>query len=163
VAQGTKECRKRCGIPDADQNTTQRQPRLPSNALPSGFSGPPPESPPPPPPVPSASMPAGSLSSGKNFSANAAADTSNSNLNANTPSSNEDLRPYLIALLTINGVFVVGTLTALFMYVARKRGGRQERMMDPMAPQFAPLRDEKDTEYYDPYHRSPSPTIAEKR
>jgi len=157
VAQGTKECRKRCGIPDVVQNTTQREPRISANALPSGFSGPPPEAPPPPPPVPSASMPPGALK-------NAAADTSNGNLNANMSSSNDqDLRPFLIALLTINGVFVVGTLTALFMYVARKRGGRNGRMTDPMAPQFAPLHDEKDTEYYDPYHRSPSPTTSEKR
>jgi hypothetical protein len=159
VAQGTKECRKRCGIKDVDQPKTQRQPRLPSNALPDGFSGPPP----PAPPHPMPSKASGSLS-GKNFTINAAAASGDNNQNANTSSSNDkDLRPFLIALLTINGVFVLGTLTALFMYVARKRGGRPERMTDPMAPQFAPLRDEKDTEYYDPYNRSPSPITPEKR
>ncbi|KAI0806035.1 RmlC-like cupin domain-containing protein [Irpex lacteus] len=41
VALGTAECLQRCGIKSANgQPTDQRQPRLPANALPAGFSGP---------------------------------------------------------------------------------------------------------------------------
>ncbi|KAI0790770.1 RmlC-like cupin domain-containing protein, partial [Abortiporus biennis] len=42
IAQGTDECLKRCGLTrKTDQPTSQRQPRVAANALPSGFSGPP--------------------------------------------------------------------------------------------------------------------------
>jgi hypothetical protein len=68
-----------------------------------------------------------------------------------------DAKTYLIALLAINGAFVVGTLAALVFYFVKRRGNGRERIRDSMMPQFAPLRGEKESEYYDPYHRAPSP------
>jgi oxalate decarboxylase/phosphoglucose isomerase-like protein (cupin superfamily) len=159
-SQGTEECLKRCGIKKVQQPTTQRQPRIASNPLPAGFSGPPP--PPPPPPTPSKAAGAVNQMPGNNGTAKGAAASGNDGATS-SPLNDKNVKPFLIALLTINGVFVVGTLTALFLYVARRRGSKPGRMNDSMVPQFAPLRDEKDTEYYDPYDRSLSPVSPEKR
>jgi hypothetical protein len=63
----------------------------------------------------------------------------------------KDLRPFLIALLVINGLFVVGTLTALFLYVARKRGGRHAKRTDHSRLLQGTGGAEKEHEYYDPY------------
>lgn len=52
---GIDECLTRCNIKRPDQTTNQRQPRVSGNALPSGFSGPPPPA--------SASTPAATASS----------------------------------------------------------------------------------------------------
>ncbi|EKM57835.1 uncharacterized protein PHACADRAFT_206707 [Phanerochaete carnosa HHB-10118-sp] len=41
IAFGADECLQRCGIKRTDQPTSQRQPRVSGNALPSGFNGPP--------------------------------------------------------------------------------------------------------------------------
>lgn len=43
-ALGIQSCLDRCGIERGSQPTAQRQPRVPGNALPSGYSSPPPPS-----------------------------------------------------------------------------------------------------------------------
>jgi oxalate decarboxylase/phosphoglucose isomerase-like protein (cupin superfamily) len=150
AAEGTVDCLKRCGITKVNQPTTQRQPRVAGNALPNGYTGP--SAPPPPPPAPSGNRTSGSL--GGNV------ETPDPRFNGQ-PTGN-DQKTYLIALLAINGAFVVGTLGALIFYLVKKRGPKRERIRESMMPQFAPLRDEKETEYYDPYHRTPSPATAGK-
>jgi hypothetical protein len=81
------------------------------------------------------------------------APASNLNVNNFVPTSilnDKNVRPIFIALLTINAVFVVGVLTALFIYVARKRGSRTARKADHARLMEYPPAD-KDHEYYDPY------------
>jgi oxalate decarboxylase/phosphoglucose isomerase-like protein (cupin superfamily) len=154
VAYGVQSCLQRCNITKpATQPGSQRQPRVSGNALPSGFSGPPP----PPPPANStngtaAPRPGNDLAG----SFGAVSQDYDPRYNGVVQNSN-DFKGFLIALLIINGVFVIGILSAVAFYFIRKRGNRNERSRDPMAPQFAPLRDDKDAEYYDPYHRTPSP------
>jgi len=159
VAFGVEECLKRCGITRGNQPTSQRQPRLPDNALPSGFSGP---------PVPSstAAPPSQSSSPSGNFGTGNPGDHSaigllgaNNNGGDNTPMSSdfwadkETVKSIGIALIVINGVFVIGILTAVFIYLARKRGTRNTRGLHvPLPP---PHHDEgfsADKQgYYDPY------------
>jgi hypothetical protein len=160
VAQGTADCLARCGISAVNQPTTQRQPRLPSNALPSGFSGPP-----PPPPV--STTPSAALASAlqHNPTGAAAIVTGSAIATDNMPQSiwsDKNVKAVLIALLAINGLFVVGLLIALFLFMARKRAATRGRTRDGSIPHFAPLADEK-LEYYDPYHRTPSPVTPETR
>jgi hypothetical protein len=62
-----------------------------------------------------------------------------------------NIRPFFIALLTINAVFVVGTLTALFIYVARRRGGRGSHKRGDHSRLLQLPATEKEHEYYDPY------------
>ena len=145
-----------------DQPTSQRQPRNAGNQLPPGFSGPPPpSSAPPPPPMATSTGVSGSLDNAPNVGA---IETGNS-----APGSiwgDENAKRFMIALLTINGAFVMGALTVLFLYVLRRRGagGAPRVRQEISVAQFAPLHDEK-PDYYDPYdpHRSPSPLTPAKQ
>jgi hypothetical protein len=155
VAQGTDDCLSRCGISKVDQPTSQRQPRLPSNPLPSGFSGPP-----PPPPVPTSTS--GALATNPPVHSAAATGNFLNNDNNLVPSvwSDKNVKTILIVLLVVNGLFVVGTLAALFFYIARIRtNNRSSPVREYSDAQFVPLDKEKD--YYDPYQLPPSPTPQE--
>jgi hypothetical protein len=145
---------QRCGIARVNQSTTQRQPRLPDNSLPPGFSGPPTSTPSPPPPMPTSNS-SGSIKDGTPQSN--IADVSNLSASSVMPPqsimNDKNIRPFMIALLTINAVFVVGTLTALFIYIARKRGSSGRRQPDHR-PLHLPTTDkdhDREHEYYDPY------------
>ena len=65
----------------------------------------------------------------------------------------KNIRPFMIALLTINAVFVVGTLTAVFIYIARKRGYTGRKLPDHRPLHFPTTEKDHDREheYYDPY------------
>lgn len=161
IAQGTRECLARCGIQKMQQPTGQRQVRVAANALPSGYSGPPP--PAPPPAAPTATSPGDKPT--ENFNNNSThPGTADENINhGKLPTSLNDkrLKSLVIALLIVNGIFILGTLAALFYYLSRKRDEVQERIRDSMGSEFAPLHIGK-TEFYDPYSRTPSPGVPEK-
>ena len=145
----------RCGIQRGNQPTSQRQPRLNSNQLPPGYSGPPPPSTPP---------LVGSVDHDEPDPDTSPTRLSqNANINSG-PSSvwrDKQVKGFLVALLVINGLFAIGSLAALFLWVARTRGAKHGSLAsrDPPVAHFAPL----EKEYYDPYdHRSPSPGTPER-
>ena len=161
VAYGTAECLARCGIRRTPtQPTSQRQPRLASNPLPPGYSGPPP--PPPPPATPPL---AGSLDHNETDTTSPTLiPQSGAILNTGLSSvwRDKQVQGFFVALLVINGAFAVGALVALFLWVARTRGPKHAPLASRDAPagQFHPI----DKVYYDPYdpRRSPSPATPER-
>jgi len=129
-----------------------------ANALPEGYSGPSP--PPAPPPAPAGPL-GDNLVESPNISATTS-DKNNSNSSTLPSSLNEkSTKSLVIALLAVNGVFVLGTLTALFFYVSRKRSREPQGIHDSSGSEFAPLHVEK-AEYYSPYHHPSSPGTPEK-
>lgn len=86
------------------------------------------------------------------------------NVGSENGESGSDIKPFLIALVVINAILVIGILAAVAFWLSRSRRNDNPRMRDPAAPQFAPLREEKDTEYYDPYQpRTPTPMNADRQ
>ncbi|THH27394.1 hypothetical protein EUX98_g6797 [Antrodiella citrinella] len=104
VALGTDECLQRCGITRTKQSTTQRVQRVASNALPSGFSG-------PPAPPASTAAPAGVKLAGS-----LADDASNSSTK---------LRTLDIVLIAVVGALALGYVAILISYCARR--GKQNK------------------------------------
>lgn len=117
LALGTDECLNRCGLKRTAQPTTQRQPRVSANALPSGYQGP---------PAPSAA--AGGTSK---------LATSGS---LGVTDSNGKVNPLLIALIIICSLMAVGYIILIATWFIRKngKGGKKRGQYIRTGGEFAP-------------------------
>ena len=132
IAVGTDECLKRCGLTrPATQPTSQRQPRVSGNALPatvSSLSLPAPAA-----ATPETSPAKVATGSGKSASEENVLtglnqkDSNNDSSAGNSSNNNKSNNDLLIALLAINGVFALGIVAGLIVFV-RSRSNRSTSM-----------------------------------
>jgi len=124
VAFGADECLKRCGLTRPPvQLTSQRQPRVSANALPSGFTGPAPPPAATPPPASNLAIPT-PVSNAAGGSKGAVSDASST-----ITISDHHLTPFLIALMALNGAFLISGLVGLVFFIrSRRRDGHKYTM-----------------------------------
>jgi len=130
-ALGIQSCLDRCGIKRGDQPTTQRQPRVAGNELPTGFSGPPPP---------------------KAVGAVVSSSSSPSS------SGNKTFTPLVIGLIVAVGVLGLGyVVVAIAYFVRRKRGDRGGGMPAYVrtGEAFAPLGAAEQVEFRAERHDTP--------
>ncbi|KAJ3476808.1 hypothetical protein NLI96_g10902 [Meripilus lineatus] len=123
VALGTEECLKRCGLTNSGQPTSQRQPRVAANALPSGYSGP-----------SAAAAPSGTPThyatpatspAAVAVSATASPTSLSGQLSLNDESGKTN--PVIIALIVIVGVLLAGYAFIIVGWCLRRRNEKKSR------------------------------------
>jgi oxalate decarboxylase/phosphoglucose isomerase-like protein (cupin superfamily) len=185
IAQGADECLQRCGITRLKtQLTSQRQPRVSGNALPSGFSGPTtaaatpsstststvsilnaPSAAAPSPAASSSAAAAPAASSAKSSSSAAAPagsspaaagklDSVKGNVSDNDGNSGSTT-PVLIALVVLNGILALIIGGGIFYFIKNRHNAPVRYQQ---APKAGPDDHERTTGYYDPY---PTPAFKE--
>jgi hypothetical protein len=150
IAFGADECLKRCGITRPTQPLSQRQPRNAGNALPAGFSST---------PDPADLYPAGSPGAAGNGTGSVSGKLGGvsgklggSSALGGAVGSSIGGSPILIALIAINGAFVVGALVALVLWLksrgSSRKADKRGRYVPPSEYKEGMVEHQ---EYYDPH------------